>query len=283
MPELECFVLPELQAQLGVAERNYLLEVFDRCGGYPNLQQLWQLMDETWQALGCDPLHLDQRVTAYYNHPVWLLNGLYIEQDPLSLAYRKGFSSWAAARRPARVADYGGGFGGLARLLGSALPDAQVEVVEPHPHPAAIALAAKTPNVRYVAELTGRYDLLIATDVFEHVPDPIGLAASTAAYLQIGGTYLMANCFAPVIACHLPQLFHLSIGWDQAMRAMGLQPMEKVQYGRAFEHIGVLDEQAGHRAEALARRVYPWVKPLPRGRTRVGRALMDVLSAWSAR
>ena len=74
---------------------------------------------------------------------------------------------------PVLVADYGGGFGVLALLLGAALPKAQVELVEPHPHAAAIALAAYTPNVRYVLELTGSYDLLIATDVFEHVPIPL--------------------------------------------------------------------------------------------------------------
>jgi len=92
------------------------------------------------------------------------------------------------------------------------MPAVQVEVVEPHPHPAAVALAEETPNVRYVSELTGEYDLLIATDVYEHVPDPISLAFSTASHLSIGGRYLIANCFSPVIACHLPQLFHLSIG-----------------------------------------------------------------------
>jgi hypothetical protein len=283
MAELQDFVPPEVKAHIGDAEYRYLSEVFDRCGGCPNLQQLWQLMDEPWLALGCDPAHLDERVTAYYNHPVWLLNGLFIEQDPQSLAHRQAFTSWATGKRPARLADYGGGFGCLARLIGAALPEAHVEVVEPHPHPAAIALAANTPNVRYVPELTGSYDLLIATDVFEHVPDPIGLAASTAAHLRNGGTYLMANCFAPVIQCHLPQLFHFSIGWDQTMRAMGLQPREMVRYGRAYAHTGSLDEQAAHQLEALACRVYPWVKPLPKGRARAGRALMRLLSAWFAR
>ncbi len=280
MAELVHFVPSWVRAHLRDAERAYLSEVFDRCGGYPNLQQLWQLMDEPWQELCCNPEHLDERVTAYYNHPVWLLNGLFIEKDLQSLAHRQAFTRWAAGKRPVRVADYGGGFGGLARLLGTALPEAQVEVVEPHPHPAAIAVAAKTPNVCYVSELTGSYDLLIATDVFEHVPDPIGLAAATATHLRIGGTYLMANCFAPVIACHLPQLFHLSIGWDQAMRALGMQPREKVQYGRAYECTGQLNEEMARRVDTLARRVYSLVKPLPKGHALAGGSLMRLLSAW---
>jgi hypothetical protein len=276
-------VPPEVCKCLTNVERNYLSVVFNRYCGYPNLQQLWQLMDEPWLELGCDPTHWDERLTAYYNHPVWLLNGLFIEQDPQSLANRKAFSNWAANKFPARVADFGGGFGCLARLLGAALPDAQVEVVDPHPHSAAIALAAKTKNVRFVPELTGNYDLLIATDVFEHVPDPIGLAATTAAHLRIGGSYLMANCFSPVIHCHLPQLFHLSIGWDQVMRAMGVNPMERVVYGRAFELTCSLDQEAALRAEDFARRVYAWVKPLPNGRVRIGRALMHLLYSWRVR
>lgn len=281
MVKLQDFIPTTVQEHLSVEERDYLLEVFDLCGGYPSLEQLWHLMDEPWQVLGCDPANLDERVTAYYKHPVWLLNGLFIEQDPQSMAFRQAFTLWAAAKRPLRVADYGGGFGGLARLLGAALPEAQIEVVEPHPHRAAIDLAAKTPNVRFVPELTGSYDLLIATDVFEHVPDPIALAASTAAHLRISGLYFMANCFAPVIACHLPQLYHLSIGWDQVMHAMGMKPGERVRYGRAYEHTGSLDEQAARHAERYARNVFPLVKFLPKGRTKLGKMLVRTLTVLS--
>lgn len=283
MVDFNRLVAPLVREHLGEAEGSYLLSVFKRYQGYPSLQQLWHLMDEQWQAYGCDPLQMDERVSAFYRHPVWLLNGLFIEQDSQSLAHRRAFTTWVTQKSPARVADFGGGFGGLARFIGQALPQASVEVVEPHPHPAAIALAADTPNVRFVTELTGDYDLLIATDVFEHVPDPIALAASTASHLRIGGHFLIGNCFAPVIACHLPQLFHLSIGWDQAMQTMGLQPREKVQYGRAFERTGQLDERLARRAEALARHVYPWVPALPKGRSHVGRVLMRILFALPSR
>lgn len=244
MVELEQFVPSLVCTHLGEQERDYLRSVFDRCNGYPSLQQLWQLVDEPWQELGCDPSQLDERVTAFYNHPVWLLNGLFIEQDQQSLANRQIFTDWIKSKKPLRVADYGGGFGGLARMIGAVLPDTNVEVVEPHPHQAAIALAANTSNVRFVPELTGSYDLLIATDVFEHVPDPIGLAAATAKHLSTGGYYLIANCFAPVVKCHLPQLFHFNLSWSFAMHHLGLKANGTVSYATVFlrQDIGSIEK-----------------------------------------
>ncbi len=74
--------------------------------------------------------------------------------------------------------------------------------------------------MRFVPELSGEYDLLIATDAFEHVPDLISVAASTVRNLRIGGRHLIANYYSPVIDCHLPQLFSLLSAWDQAICAM---------------------------------------------------------------
>ena len=66
------------------------------------------------------------------------------------------------------------------------------------------------------------------------------------------------------------------------MRALGLQPLEKVQHGRAFGRNGELDEEAARCAKELAQRVYPWVQFLPKGRSRTGRALMRLMSAFSS-
>jgi len=126
-----------------------------------------------------------------------------------------------------------------------------------------------------VSELSGEYDILIATDVFEHVPDPIGLAAETAEHLRINGRYLIANCFTPVILCHLPQLFHFTVSWDAVMQAMGLEPEEKVAYGRSYRREGVINVPAAREKGEYSRKIYPLVSWLPRGKARAGQMFMQ--------
>ncbi|MEP1469841.1 MAG: methyltransferase domain-containing protein [Halieaceae bacterium] len=274
MTDLATLVPAVALQQLTLEEQVYLREIFDRFDGYPKLEQVWQLMDEQWVALGCDPEHMDDRVARFYRHPVWMLNGLFIEQHLLSMENRVAFTYWVVAHRPTRVADFGGGFGGLARLIGQALPDAQIEVVEPYPHAAAIAISEDAPNVRFVPKLTGDYDLLIATDVFEHVPDPLGLALETAEHLRVDGQYLIANCFQPVILCHLPQLFYFNMGWDSAMRALGLVPGDRVEYARAYRRLEKLDVAEARKVGDFARRLYPWFQYLPGHGKLIGEVLL---------
>ena len=257
----------DAMAGLDPSERAWIEAAFARFGGYPSLEQIWQLMDEVWIDLGCDQGVMDYRIGAFYRHPVWLLNGLFIEQHDLSLANRREITAWVAARTPCRVADFGGGYGTLARMIGMACPSTEVEVIEPHPHPAAIALAAATANIRYRPELTGEYDILIATDVFEHVSDPLALVERTAIHLRPGGYYLIANCFWPVILCHLPQTFHFRHSWDAALAAMGLVPCEAVCYGRAFRWLGEFDLHKAREIEQRSRWLFPWLERLP-GRIR---------------
>lgn len=275
---LRSLVQSHLHDKLLPNEREWLEKTFGKNKNrFPTLEQIWQLMDEQWISHQCDPSQANNNLIEFYNHPVWLLNGLFIEQDADSLAHRRAFTDWIVQQTPARIADFGGGFGGLARFVGQALPDAQVEVVEPHPRAIAIAMAANTPNVRFVPELTGEYDLMIATDVFEHVLDPLGLCADTATHLKVGGQYLIANCFAPVIKCHLPQLFHFEYGWNTAMQALGLMPGDRVRYGHAYRRIGPLNLAAARKAGELAHRLYPIIRHIPRGRTLLGHVALKLL------
>lgn len=266
---LETQIPESILGFLSENEIEYLEKTFKRFGGeYPSLEQIWWLMDEVWNEYRCDPNVMDERVGKFYMHPVWLLNGLFIEQHDQSQEHRRKFAKWVQDLSPKRMADFGGGFGGLARIIGEICPATEIEVIEPHPRPSAIAMAELTNNVRYCNQLTGKYDILVATDVFEHVPDPLALLAETASSLRPGGMYLIANCFAPVIHCHLPQTFHFRHTWDAAMKAIGLKPVETVSYGRAYVYSGELNLNAARIVEHKSRIVFKWTSYLP---MRVGR------------
>lgn len=126
-----------------------------------DLHDIWALMDAAWDECGCDPLILDERIRQFYAHPVWLLNGLFIEQDSESLFNRITFANYIQRLSPKRIADFGGGYGTLARMIGSKCPDAEVFIIEPHPHAAAIELAQQTPNVKYAPDFSGTYDVIV--------------------------------------------------------------------------------------------------------------------------
>lgn len=276
MTELAQGIPSEELALLKPNDQEWLARIFKRFGGYPNLNQLWALMDELWQSMGCDPKVIDARIGTYYAHPVWLLNGLFIEQHAESLSNREQFRIWVIKQAPQRVAEFGGGFGGLARTIGAELSTASIEIIEPHPTPIGIWRAQKTANVRYQPEMFGDYDIMLATDVFEHVPDPLQLVYETALHLRIGGHYLIANCFFPVIRCHLPQTFHFRHSWDAALQAMGLVPAEKVAYGRAFVRRGRLNLDAARRVERQSLRLWRVTRHLP---SRIAHPLTNLLTS----
>jgi hypothetical protein len=100
MIELSKLVPNEVLIHLTDEESAYLSKVFQRFGGYPSLEDVWQLMDEPWVELGCDPNHMDERVAAFYRHPVWMLNGLFVEHHDVSLEHRRAFTDWIVKQEP---------------------------------------------------------------------------------------------------------------------------------------------------------------------------------------
>ena len=230
---------------------------------YPTLEDIWALMDAAWDECRCNPEVMDERISKFYGHPVWLLNGLFIEQHAESITHRQNFTEYVASLNPKRVADFGGGYGTLARMIGARCPDAEVHIVEPYPHLSAVKLAARTPNVCYISTLQGDYDVLIATDVFEHVPDPLFLLENTVAHLRTGGEYLIANCFWPVILCHLPSTFHFRWSWDYAMVKFGLQPANLIAYGRIYRKNGPIAAGKAKGIEQRSKRMFRIIELTP--------------------
>jgi trans-aconitate methyltransferase len=262
MNYISILVPPALLKSLSKKEVNYLKKTFIRFKGLPDLNELWRLMDETWVQLGCDSKRIDNSVKKFYKHSIWLVNGLFSSIDPQSVEFRKIFTRWIKTKAPKRVADFGGGFGTLASFIGKELPNTQIEIIDPHPN-LAVKKYRSFKNVKFAKRFTGKYDLIIATDVFEHLSDPITDLKKTGKYLHVGGHYLIANCFEPVIMCHLPQHFHLRATWDYIMKAMGYEIGEKVAYGRAYRLIAKSNEVLARQISKRGKKIDLVIKSFP--------------------
>lgn len=192
--------------------------------GPTQLADIWSLMDAVWLDLGCDRHHPNQaNLERFYRHPVWLLNGLFTEQDPQSMGHRKAISAWIAHHVQGAVLDYGGGYGALAAQVAARAPQLRVDILEPYPHPAALKRLASLGSVRHIAHPAGPYDAVVALDVLEHVTDPLALLATMVEPVRPGGALIIANHFYPSIRCHLPATFHLRHTFKYCARVMGLR------------------------------------------------------------
>jgi SAM-dependent methyltransferase len=213
------------QYSLTPHEVSAIEEALDQVGSDPPLDQLWALMDQAWERHGCDSLApSSENLASFYSDPVWLLYGMFIEQDATSMGHREAITHAIAQLGPESVVDFGGGFGTLARLLAAALPQAQISICEPYPPRHGMESCKAFRNIHFVPKLTTQsVDVLVSTDVLEHVSDPLALFAVMVDAVRPGGHLLIANCFKPVIRCHLPCTFHFRYSFTAFCEALGLQ------------------------------------------------------------
>lgn len=189
-----------------------------------DLEQIWYLMDLVWDDLDCDAKYPDEsNVYAFYSHAVWLLNGLFIEQDPVSMGHRQAIATWIAKKKLTNIIDYGGGFGTLARLIADKQKEAKIDILEPHPSRFAIQTANQAQNVSVIHKPGPGYDCLVSTDVLEHVSDPLAHFSNMVDCVNPQGYLVIANAFSPMIKCHLPQSFHFRYTFNFFARMMGLE------------------------------------------------------------
>jgi 2-polyprenyl-6-hydroxyphenyl methylase/3-demethylubiquinone-9 3-methyltransferase len=210
-------------------ELDYLEPLIER--QLPSVDWVWAEMDKVWDAVGldnCAPLK-GQNVGLFYSHPVWIMNAFFTGADPVSAKHRHSIAKFASELGVRRIADYGGGGGELARKISELCPSATIDIVEPFPSALGKQRISGLENVRIVGKLTGEYDLIIAQDVLEHVDQPIAVAEEIAGALKVGGTAIFANCFYPVIKCHLPRTFHLRYTFKFVVGLGGLKYKGSVQ------------------------------------------------------
>jgi len=230
----------------------------------PSLGDVWRLMDEAWDDIvGNGILPSPDAMDRFYRHPVWLLNGLYTEQDPVSQSHRKWIAGWLArqGRGVSRILDFGGGFGTLARMIVAMSPDLRVEIAEPFPFETARRLTRPFGNAVFVDGATGIYDALVCLDVLEHMPDPTATLMKLLGSLRPGGYLIAGNAFRPYVKCHLSRNLHLHFSFGVLAFLMGLSRMDH----EAWRYLVVYRKQDSplcslsglRRVEALSRRVAP--------------------------
>lgn len=189
-----------------------------------DLEQMWFIMDMVWDEINCNNKEINQSMLEkFYSHPVWILNGLFIEQHELSMKHRYAISQWIVNKQLKSVIDYGGGFGTIAKLINKNAPNIKVDIFEPHPSDFSINRFHGIDNVHFISEIYEQYDCLIATDVLEHVQNPIELFYRMINCVKPNGYLLIQNNFFPVIKCHMPNTFHLRYSFDIIAKKMGLQ------------------------------------------------------------
>ena len=189
-----------------------------------HLEQMWHLMDLIWDDFQCDNDNLNWvNIGKFYSHSVWLLNGLFIEQHEVSMGHRDVISNWIIKNNFKNVVDYGGGFGTLARLVSQKDQNIKMNIFEPHPSEYGLKRAAQFVNIKIIEKLESNYDCLMCTDVLEHVADPLDNFSKMIKSVKIGGYLVIANCFYPVIKCHLPKNFHFRYSFNVFAKIMGLE------------------------------------------------------------
>lgn len=227
----------------------------------PPIEKIWREMDKAWDSLrilpGSQPS--EQQLADFYRHPIWIVNGLFSASDPQSSAHREAIAKAVLELAVRNIADYGGGMGELAIRISRMNPDRHIEIIEPYPSELGRHRITRYANISCVPELQGPYDLIIAQDVLEHLGDPVGLVSQLSNASAVGGYLIFANCFYPVIKCHLPATFHLRETFGWVAKGAGLEYIGNVtgaEHASIFRKTGRADDTSLRARELFSKALY---------------------------
>lgn len=247
---------------LSEIEINYLQQLPQKL---PSVAWVWEEMNSVWDGYQLNnrlPLS-GQAIAEFYSHPVWLMNGFYSSLDTDSLSHRDAIAKYIIDHNASVIADYGGGFGELALKIARQSKQASIDIIEPFPSNYAIHRLSGHRQVTIQQRLReNHYDVIVAQDVLEHIEDPIALAFQLSEALKTEGLVIFANCFYPVIKCHLPSTFHLRHTFSLIMRAYGLSYMGSVtgaEHALVFRKSSALNQPAARRLEKISRLLHPLI------------------------
>jgi 2-polyprenyl-6-hydroxyphenyl methylase/3-demethylubiquinone-9 3-methyltransferase len=239
----------------------------------PSVDWIWQEMDRIWDVQGLDNrLTLQkQAISEFYSHPIWVVNGVFTATDPVSIQHRDAIALFVRRLGVERIADYGGGFGELAKKLSAVDSKIQIDIVEPYPSKLGMQRIKHETNIRFIKEFENQYDCVIAQDVLEHVEHPLELVEKLVSSTQFGGYLIFANCFYPVIKCHLPSTFYLRHTFRWVMQGAGLEyvgQVDGVSHAQVFRRVRNIKKTRLKFLKSIAQFVGPFVN---RAREHLGR------------
>lgn len=245
---------------LTTQEKSYLAKFSD----YKTLpiDELFEELDKAWAWACNNSLTDSEKFSKFYRHPVWVLNGIFSSVDPESLLHREAIAKKINLLNCSCVVDFGGGLGELALQLAKLNTVIDINIVEPYPTTLMLHRIKKYSNIGHLADLPGSYDAIVAQDVLEHVQNPIDLSLELIKNLKVNGFIIFANCFYPLIKCHLPETFYLRYTFPFLMRFAGLKKIEAIEgaaHAILFKKVSEPNHSAIRAVNSLAKRIGPTI------------------------
>ncbi len=211
----------------------------------PTPKEERKLLNQVWDDMGLDSFDVDKELlNKYYQHPIWLQNGLWIESDDPSLLNRWSLAQLATGKQ-IQVLDYGGGIATVGKLISLANSEAEIDVYAPFSFSYTQNSLKDFLAVKLVGDLgKKKYDYVYSVVVLEHIQEPIQFLLKINPLVKKGGKLVIAWNFRPGVKAHLPQNFHLRYTLKSLiMPTLGFRLVkDKSGFGLVYKKVKSLEE-----------------------------------------
>jgi 2-polyprenyl-3-methyl-5-hydroxy-6-metoxy-1,4-benzoquinol methylase len=221
-------------------------------------------IDRVW-----DSYHLSSKnfknINLFYQHPVWILNGLWTYEDKNSVLHRhlvvKFFKDFFK-NRPIKVSDYGGGAGSLGKICVKLYNNIKCyDIIEPYPFIYFKKKLKKEKKIFFKKKIKKNfYDVLIMQTVLEHVNNPIDVLKNVLKNFEKGKLILIGNDFYPIEKCHIKTNFYLRHTFNWVVQSLGLKFISVIkgcEYMNAYEVVNSSNKYLINIKILIARMVGP--------------------------